>query len=408
MVGGAGNDTYYVDNTGDVVVEAASAGNDTVNTTVNYTLSANVENLIVNTATGLSVVGNTLNNYLTGNSGDDTISDGGGGADTMVGGAGNDTYYVNNSADVIIEAAGGGTDTIYASVSYTLPANVEYLYFTGTTGLSVTGNSLNNYLTGSSGDDTIDGGAGADTMVGGAGNDTYYVDNTGDLVIENAGAGNDTVNTTVNYTLSANVENLNVNTATGLSVAGNSLNNVINGNSGDDTIDGGAGADTMAGGAGNDVYYVDNTGDVVVEAASAGNDTVNTTVSYTLSANVENLTLSGSSALIGAGNSLDNVIISNTGADTLVGGAGNDAYYINNSGDVVVENLNEGTDTVYTTVNYTLGANVENLNVNTATGLYVTGNTLNNSITGNSGDDTIDGGAESTQWRAEPVMMFTM
>ena len=86
------------------------------------------------------------------------------------------------------------------------------------------------------------------------------------MVVENLNEGTDTVYTTVNYTLGANVENLNVNTATGLYVTGNTLNNSITGNSGDDTIDGGAGADTMAGGAGNDVYYVDNTGDVVVEA----------------------------------------------------------------------------------------------------------------------------------------------
>ena len=255
-------------------------------------------------------------------------------------------------------------------------------------------------------------------MAGGAGNDVYYVDNTGDVVVEAASAGNDTVNTTVNYTLSANVENLNVNTATGLSVVGNTLNNSITGNSGDDTIDGGVGADTMVGGAGNDTYYVDNTGDVVVEAASAGNDTVNTTVNYTLSANVENLIVNTATGLSVVGNTLNNYLTGNSGddtisdggggADTMVGGAGNDTYYVNNSADVIIEAAGGGTDTIYASVSYTLPANVEYPYFTGTTGLSVTGNSLNNYLTGSSGDDTIDGGAGVAQWLAEPAMILIM
>jgi serralysin len=185
------------------------------------------------------------------------------------------------------------------------------------------------------------------------------------------------------------------------SLIGNGAANTLTGNGGNDTLDGGIGADAMSGGAGDDTYYVDNNGDTVTENAGEGTDTVISSASFTLGANVENLTLTGALSRSATGNSLANVIIGNSGsnliyggggADTMSGGLGNDTYVVDNVGDVVTENSGEGTDTVKATINYTLGANVEYLTLSGATNLNGTGNALDNVIRGNSGDNVLDGG----------------
>jgi Ca2+-binding RTX toxin-like protein len=160
--------------------------------------------------------------------------------------------------------------------------------------------------------------------------------------------------------------------------------------------------------------------DVVTELANEGIDTVQSAVTLTLAANVENLTLTGSSVINGTGNTLDNALTGNganntltglagndtlnggLGNDTMLGGAGNDIYVVNVATDVVTELANEGTDTVMSAVTLTLGNNVENLTLTGSLVINATGNTLNNVLTGNSaanvlqgaaGDDTYSGGA---------------
>ncbi len=407
MIGGLGDDTFVVESTGDYVSEASGEGTDTVLASINYTLGANVENLTLTGSSALNGTGNAGVNVLTGNNGSNTL-DGAAGADTMIGGLGNDVYIVDNAGDIVSENANGGTDLVRATVNYTLSANIEKLTLTGAAALNGTGNTLVNTLTGNTGDNTLDGGAGADVMIGGTGNDTYMVDNIGDKVTEGTGAGIDTVISSVNYVLGTNIESLTLSGATNINATGNNLNNTLTGNSGNNTMSGMAGADVMIGGDGNDTYIVDNVGDVVSENASEGTDTVSTSVSYTLGANIENLILSGTAAINGTGNAMDNLITGNSGkniltgndgndtlngmagADTMIGGTGNDTYYVDNTGDVITENASEGTDTVISTMNYTLSANIENLTL-AGSALIGTGNDEVNIITGNASNNTLNG-----------------
>ena len=175
----------------------------------------------------------------------------------------------------------------------------------------------------------------------------------------------------------------------------------VSGGAGHDTLDGGLGADSMAGGAGNDVYYVDDANDSVTENAGEGTDDVRASVSFTLQANIENMTLTGSWDINGIGNALNNIITGNTGnnvldgragADSMAGGAGNDTYVVDNAGDVVTENLGEGADRVQSVVSFALPINAEDLVLLGTGDINGSGNDLGNVINGNAGNNLIDGG----------------
>lgn len=332
LIGGVGDDTYVVDNALDVVTELLNEGTDTVQSSISYTLGANVENLTLTGTAAINGIGNAANNILTGNIAANILN-GNTGADTLIGGAGDDTYVVDNTLDIATELLNEGIDTVQSSITYTLGVNVENLLLTGTTAINGTGNALNNTLTGNAaintltggaGDDLLDGKAGADKMLGGLGNDSYVVDIATDAITENLNEGTDTVASSVTLTLGTNVENLTLMGTAAINGTGNTLNNVLIGNSAINTLSGGIGADTMIGGAGNDIYVVDNALDVVTEILNEGIDRVQSSVTYTLAANVENLTLTGTAAINGTGNTLNNTLIGNSAANTLNGGAGND------------------------------------------------------------------------------------
>lgn len=209
-------------------------------------------------------------------------------------------------------------------------------------GTVIRGTGGNDLLIGTNENDTINGGLGADTMRGGLGDDVYIVDNAGDRVFEMQNGGTDLVRTLINYSLTANVENLSLMGTGNLTGRGNALDNTIRGNAGDnllagaigddtlfggagnDTLNGGLGADRMVGGVGDDFYAVDNVGDRVIELAGGGVDRVQSTVSFSLSANVENLTLAGTEAINGVGNAQANMIFGNAAANVLNGQAGHD------------------------------------------------------------------------------------
>ncbi|MFZ6870506.1 putative Ig domain-containing protein [Undibacterium sp. Di27W] len=367
----------------------------------------------------------------------------GGSPNVMSGTAGDDVFVVDHPFDQILVGVPGGKDKVLSSVSYKLPGTsvdssiVLNMELTGTANINATGNANSNVIKGNSGNNILDGGNGlSDTLIGGAGNDTYIVpghygydttDYLRDTVIENSGEGIDTIVTTAyNATLPDNVENLTVKTngilyTRSVSTAsyiyipgvfrGNALDNVIDlsqTTEGAPRIDGGIGADTMIGGKGNDTFVVDNVGDVVIERSSEASanygikaaDTVEASVSYTLTANVENLVLTGNAAINGTGNELNNVLdgSQNKAVNTLAGGKGDDVYIVGD-GDLILEKSGEGNDSVtfdvtktgsFSLENY---QNVENIflsDLNGASNLSGDGN--DNVITGNKSDNRLIGG----------------
>ncbi|MBO1067209.1 MULTISPECIES: DUF4347 domain-containing protein [Nostocales] len=350
--------------------------------------------------------------------------------DTIKGGNGTDTLIITGGTvnDLISIDANNTTNqldipgtTVFGFERFDLTSFAGTVSFLGTAGNDwVKGGTGNDDLSGGDGNDTLNGGTGADLLGGGKGNDTYVVDNVGDVIAEFLNQGIDTVESSITWTLKANIENLTLTGTASINGTGNTLNNTLIGNTGNNTLNGGAGADTLIGGIGNDSYYVDNVADTIIENINEGTDSVSSTISYTLTTNVENLTLTGIDAINGTGNSLNNSIAGNiaaniliggagndilnggAGADTLIGGIGNDSYYVDNVADTIIENINEGTDNVFSGVTYTLTTNLENLNLTGIDAINGTGNSLNNSITGNiaaniltggDGNDYLNGGA---------------
>jgi len=223
-------------------------------------------------ARGYVGTGAAGNDSFTGGAGNDSLN-GGAGADSMVGGAGDDTYNVDNAGDLTLELAGEGYDRVFASRNWTLGDEIERLTLTGTANLNGMGNASANRLDGNAGANILDGGAGDDSLYGLSGDDSLI------------------------------------------------------GGGGNDLLDGGFGADTMQGDAGDDSYIVDHAGDVVTEQAGGGSDRVSASISYTLGAEIEQLTLTGTADLDGTGNALANRLDGNAGANLLDGLKGNDSLY---------------------------------------------------------------------------------
>jgi Ca2+-binding RTX toxin-like protein len=436
MNGGAGNDSYVVDDVGDVVVESSTTGGtDRVFSSVSFVLGNNLEELVLTGAAGVNGTGNAQANRLSGNSGNNVL-DGQAGIDTFAGGAGDDTYVLDAEAELanVSEGTGEGNDSLQIVYASSAPqsisltgtlAHFENVELRGNGPFSVIGNGAanllrgnaqSNRLEGADGNDTLDGQRGADQLVGGDGDDVYLVDHIGDVVIEAANAGSDSVLVAINtngasFVLGADVDNASVVGSFANNLIGNDLANVLTGNALANRLDGGAGVDTLTGGSGGDTYVVDHTADTIIETSTLASeiDTVVSSVNWTLAANLENLSLFGSADLMASGNSLNNVLTGNSGAnrldggagaDTMFGGAGNDSYVVDSAGDVVYETASAssrvdagGTDTVESSVSWTLGNFVENLLLGGSGDLGATGNALANTLRGNAGNNLLDGKA---------------
>jgi Ca2+-binding RTX toxin-like protein len=241
MVGGDGNDTYVVDHVGDVTTETSTLATqiDVVEASVSgHQLGVNVETLRLMGSGNLTGAGNDGNNRIIGNAGENSLS-GNGGLDTLEGGTGNDYYSVDRAGEAVeTSTLATEIDRVFSTVSYTLGANLEYLFLSdaastasGTgNGLSnlISGNVSANKLDGAAGNDTLNGGLGNDSLLGGAGNDSL-IDSLGNDTLR-GGDGND-------------------------SLKGDAGFDQLFGDAGNDTLDGGANNDSMTGGAGNDVFF---------------------------------------------------------------------------------------------------------------------------------------------------------
>jgi Ca2+-binding RTX toxin-like protein len=428
-----------------------------------------------------SIVSGVGADVIDGGAGDDTLY-GGTGNDTLTGGEGNDTYLFNlgDGVDTIVDYAedsptttdivqfGTGIDAMQLQV--TKVTNDLQISIIGTDDVLIIQNwssgeacrpekfvfadstimtaaqmdaMVITIIYGTDGNDTLSGDEGADIMIGRAENDTYVVNNIGDVVTEKVDEGTDTVLSSIDYLLPANVENLTLTGAAAINGYGNDLNNVINGNDGDNILSGSAGNDTMYGEGGNDAYLfgcgdgVDTIYNYATDGATA-TDTVVFGEGITFG-DLEFVKSVGDSKLMinikGTTNSLivkeqlgvlddwkvdqfqfaDGTIITaaqieangfvmygtagkdtlsgGAGADTMIGGKGNDMYIVNNIGDIVTERANEGTDTVLSSIDYLLPANVENLTLTGAAAINGYGNDLNNVINGNDGDNILSGSA---------------
>ena len=409
-----------------------------------------------------TLAGGTGDDFLDGGDGDDQLFGdeghdalkGGAGRDAMAGGAGDDSYEVDDIDDVVTESAGEGNDTIVTSLAaFSLQDvdNVENLFFGGTGDFAGSGDDAANRLGGGAGNDTLSGGAGDDSFESAAGSDAidggdgadvllleggryrydFARDGAGVITVTDSEDPREIVLTSVEAVFFAGTgetwgvddlfgyfgtegDDVLSGNALGNALFGMGGNDTLAGGAGSDSLDGGTGADAMAGGTDDDTYFADDSGDTATEAAGEGYDSVVSSVSYTLGANLEELVLAGSAAISGTGNALDNWLGGNDGAnllqglagndtldggegaDTMQGGTGNDVYIVDVAGDVVTESYNAGSDEVRTALaSYTLGANVERLTGLAATGQTLTGNSLANVLTGGAGADVLSGGSGS-------------
>lgn len=432
MTGGSGNDVYIVDSTGDQVLEnltnyyssanswdyqpasgwfSRDGGIDTVQSSITYSLGANVENLTLTDTAVISGTGNELNNVLTGNGASNVLT-GGAGGDILKGGA-TGTPVSATVGSLVIYARGTPVLDVYPIMQVYVDGVLIQEFTVNTTSYSA-------YTV-----DPAKLGMAAGKVDVVFSNDAYRPDIGQDrnLYVQKIEVNGLTMNATDSGVFydpgsgAAALDGLSLRLGQEALASNGALRFTLADN---DTLDGGTGADQMSGGSGNDSYVVDNVGDVLTELPNEGVDTVRSSISHTLGTSLENLVLTGSTAVNGSGNVLNNLLIGNAGNnilygdagvdtlfgyagndrldggagnDILQGGQGNDTYVIDSIGDSLWESANQGRDTVESAFSYTLGVNFESLILTGAAAINGTGNSLDNTLTGNSANNLLTGGA---------------
>ena len=402
----AGNDTIYNQGVGNYIL--AHAGNDTVSMGIvsgRADGGSGIDTLVFATPSGHAVNASLQTGRATDLA--DNRSMLLAGFENLSGGSSNDVLQGNAAANRI-DGGSGSLDLVsYAGVASAVTVNLASGSASGGGGSdtlvgiegAIGGNAADR-LTGSAGANWLEGGAGADTMAGGLGNDTYVLSGA-DVLVEAADGGLDTVRSAASATLGNNIENLVLTGTDAVNGTGNALANRLEGNTAANVLSGGAGKDTLVGGRGNDTYVLTDA-DSVVELDGGGTDTVQAAFTMTLSAALENLTLTGTAHLNGAGNALanrltgnagNNVLDGKAGADTMSGGLGDDTFVVDSASDSCVETASGGTDLVRCgAASYRMGNYVESMVLTLTSGQSVVGNAVANRITSGAGADTLDGG----------------
>ncbi|MFN0191090.1 MAG: calcium-binding protein, partial [Aestuariivirga sp.] len=288
------------------------------------------------------------------------------------------------------------------------------------------GGNGQDFLYGGSGGDLLDGGEGSDAIAGEDGADTIWGREGADMII--GGASGDSLfggdgTDTLSYTGSASGVTVDLNVGVGIgghanldtfsefeNITGSSHDDTLLGDNGSNVLNGAEGNDQMTGRIGNDTYHVDSNFDVTTELAGQGTDTVWSTITHTLQANVEHLYLQGTGNINGSGNELANNLMGNSGNNTLngqggvdfmAGGLGNDTYYVDDHDDVTIEGANAGLDIVHAYENYTLGFDIERLYLH-GDAEEGTGNAIANRLYGNANNNVLDGlGGADQAWGFE-------
>jgi Ca2+-binding RTX toxin-like protein len=316
------------------------------------------------------VVGNEGNDTLFAGAGNDEVQ-GGDGHDRVLGEAGDDRLFGQAGNDMLW--GGDGNDVM---LGFTASNDAKQSLLAGEVDNdTLLGGAGNDLMLGGLGDDRLDGEAGIDELQGGAGHDMLYGGDGNDRLFGQAGddvlyggAGDDLILGSTAFNEAAPV--LGAGQTDHNRLYGGAGNDAMLGGAGSDYLDGGAGADLMEGGKGDDTYVVNSVNDVILERAGEGHDMVVSSASYLLNNGIEELRLLEGLDIHGTGNALDNRLLGNSrdnildgveGKDAMLGGAGNDIYYVDNAGDQVVEFAGEGADTVQASASHTLGANVEKL-----------------------------------------------